>query len=697
MQAELQQFIEQADYYQGSVRELAPMLPADDAALDALIGETVAASDQLAFVFIVMAALGANRPVQARHLARGTMLMPDKHMLGLIAVHLTGDIAGPLVEAVTSLCLPTTELISTALFLAAHWQKAQDGGKLSSKLLGAARVAARNKNNGLYDLGLLQAIAAMSGDAGLQALLIERAQLKPGDPQIAAAEKAGTALGETMLRIWHGNPLDHVPQTRSKNLAEGFTMRRAVARTGRNEPCPCGSGKKYKHCCVAKDEERLRHSTNISGVTLAELRANPERYLTELDLEEYEASDVARFDPLKVAPELWQHYLANLCRAKLYDVCVAAMEKIGPSEKLVEPWENILIRVAQARRKDLVDRLLKLKPAGYHERLPAVDLFLGESDPTKMVATLEEVPLIVLGNNDLKDATGFPHTLLQSNLCALGILVARGMIPVLPPAEAAVMLDELLVARDKLGLPPDDPISDVLDQRAVEQHDEGKDAAALREAQSRLETKMQEVQRYRDSVKRLEQELHRRERLAAEKKPATPATPTVPVDEVALSQLRQKVKELKTSLTERHNERNELRRELQKAYADLEQVRESAAPVADRAQAESDRREDDLLLPEEMDGQQPVRAIECPPDFQQTLRRMPPAVARGTMAVLGRLAAGEPAAFMGAIRLKACPDILRRRVGIDFRLLFRLLPDRLQVVDLIPRQDLERKIKTLVG
>lgn len=25
-----------------------------------------------------------------------------------------------------------------------------------------------------------------------------------------------------------------------------------MARVGRNEPCPCGSGKKYKHCCEAK-------------------------------------------------------------------------------------------------------------------------------------------------------------------------------------------------------------------------------------------------------------------------------------------------------------------------------------------------------------------------------------------------------------------------------------------------------------
>lgn len=26
-------------------------------------------------------------------------------------------------------------------------------------------------------------------------------------------------------------------------------------RPGRNDPCHCGSGRKYKHCCLAKDEE----------------------------------------------------------------------------------------------------------------------------------------------------------------------------------------------------------------------------------------------------------------------------------------------------------------------------------------------------------------------------------------------------------------------------------------------------------
>jgi hypothetical protein len=35
-----------------------------------------------------------------------------------------------------------------------------------------------------------------------------------------------------------------------------------VARTtpnvGRNEPCPCGSGRKYKQCCLDKDETKAR-------------------------------------------------------------------------------------------------------------------------------------------------------------------------------------------------------------------------------------------------------------------------------------------------------------------------------------------------------------------------------------------------------------------------------------------------------
>jgi uncharacterized protein YecA (UPF0149 family) len=31
---------------------------------------------------------------------------------------------------------------------------------------------------------------------------------------------------------------------------EGVTVRRESPKVGRNDPCPCGSGKKYKKCCL---------------------------------------------------------------------------------------------------------------------------------------------------------------------------------------------------------------------------------------------------------------------------------------------------------------------------------------------------------------------------------------------------------------------------------------------------------------
>ena len=38
---------------------------------------------------------------------------------------------------------------------------------------------------------------------------------------------------------------------RQAAMADAYT----VSKTKRNEPCPCGSGKKYKKCCLPKHEE----------------------------------------------------------------------------------------------------------------------------------------------------------------------------------------------------------------------------------------------------------------------------------------------------------------------------------------------------------------------------------------------------------------------------------------------------------
>ena len=32
-----------------------------------------------------------------------------------------------------------------------------------------------------------------------------------------------------------------------------------LSKIGRNEPCPCGSGKKYKKCCIGRPHPVMRH------------------------------------------------------------------------------------------------------------------------------------------------------------------------------------------------------------------------------------------------------------------------------------------------------------------------------------------------------------------------------------------------------------------------------------------------------
>ena len=36
------------------------------------------------------------------------------------------------------------------------------------------------------------------------------------------------------------------------------TAPRQILKVGRNDPCPCGSGEKYKNCCIKKGESFLK-------------------------------------------------------------------------------------------------------------------------------------------------------------------------------------------------------------------------------------------------------------------------------------------------------------------------------------------------------------------------------------------------------------------------------------------------------
>jgi len=59
------------------------------------------------------------------------------------------------------------------------------------------------------------------------------------------------------------------------------------SKTGRNDPCPCGSGKKYKHCCLEKDQaaehEKFALAATAAAVTAAAEQKDMEDRIKALD------------------------------------------------------------------------------------------------------------------------------------------------------------------------------------------------------------------------------------------------------------------------------------------------------------------------------------------------------------------------------------------------------------------------------
>ena len=96
-----------------------------------------------------------------------------------------------------------------------------------------------------------------SGDLG-HALLDHVAALRLSAPgKEAAPELVASFLGdlEDVGRLAEGRVLGaHVralaPTFRERAKGRGPVLTRPAAKVGRNDPCPCGSGRKYKQCCL---------------------------------------------------------------------------------------------------------------------------------------------------------------------------------------------------------------------------------------------------------------------------------------------------------------------------------------------------------------------------------------------------------------------------------------------------------------
>ena len=690
----IRDIIHTSNFCHASVKQAAALLPEDDAELDGWIGKAVEDHDLDAFVYLVMPAIHLGRKVASRHVEGGLQLMPNPASCGCVLWHLEGEDVPERVMAGLARggVHPGTQ--ASAYYAVWRWCEERRDGTLPEGFVASLRRFCEAKYCPRDYQNLLAILTGHLRDGPMLATL----GLTLEGLEVEAVATVGRAVADAFMKSAKGPILDLVPAEPVVNHT-GFTMRRSVESIGRNEPCRCGSGRKYKRCCAESDRQRLSLSSDVAGKTREELRAAPTEFLSIARLEKLLPSEMARIDPLEIDEELVEPYLVKLACLGMFGEAAGAIEKLGWSGGIADAWMVVIRFATLAERKDIADRLMQVRgevTPGMQPLFPNTRLLLAKDDLADYLEVLEKLAMEVLRSGDDGELANVAFAILKSSVPALGILVTRGMIPVLPPKEALPLLENILATRFRLGLSDDEPYGEIVEMILARRSAAAsrKGAEALQLANQKLEAKAGEMRKMKQSLDELKHEIARRE------KPAVPRAANVreaaPVDEHSLQELRVKVKFLKDSLKERHEERASLRRDLEKTLTELEALRDQQArnePHPEPAGAIDP--EDSLVLAGEVEGNQPVRVIEFPKKFHRTLEEFPKQVGKGAMILLGRLAAGEPAAFTGIVRLKESPDTLRARIGIDHRLLFRLLPDSVQVVDLINRRDLESRIKQL--
>lgn len=430
---------------------------------------------------------------------------------------------------------------------------------------------------------------------------------------------------------------------------------------GRNAPCPCGSGRRFKSCCGNESRDRLPAS---AGTGLVQRNQHTAAHLTPLDILTRRTDQLARLDIRHIPEHLQAAWVRRMITGRAWPALIQALRTLDNCDPLIaESADHAALLAAPEVTRKLIglaeDRPL---PIRLWTRMTLV------SDPLEAVNLIEAATAKDLDRPPIETA----YALLASPWPHLGMAVARGVLPLCTEEQALPMLDELLEHRMRMGQADWDPIEDVL--LALLRPQEPASHRALQEAQAALADHQQtitEIEAQQQSLQREVQDLRdsaeHEDTLTREESDA----------------LRAQLHDLKQQLKQRHDERNSLRRALREAH------REPSAPTQP-AEAEPSA---DEGLEATWDGQ--LRLPAYTDAFADSIKRVPQGAARSAVQRLGEIAAGREGAFHDCRSLQGNPGLWRAKIGRSYRLLFRLQPEQVVAVDLIHRQDLEKRLRTL--
>ncbi len=640
----------------------------------------------------------------------------------------TGPRSKALVELVRSDRLPKGEIGRdiAALLLYVSWQL-RDDGDLRERIAWPVRRFLRHRP-GPRGVALLVWLANQLNDKNVTSVaedVLPNLLLHHGGV-LELAESVDQLLAEPVREL-----VKHIPMPESRSRMRVGLPLRAATKPGRNDMCPCMSGKKYKRCCQDKDDSAFSLSP-APGLSWDEYLMQAADTMTAQTVCCLSLRDLAMVDLRKLGRAPLVAAFRRFTSWRRWDLAERALERIlEHPDRVEEDADDLRIRLIAelAVHGEWTRARLHADKVRDKDALPRdhmVALALAEAGPSAF-QRLTDMALQVLHEADQDEAADLDLAYaLLNNAPALGILVARGCLTAERQFDSEFLLEQVEKARDRLNLPPGDPAWETWSALSMEREsaeDNEEDTSALNtltgqrgspgplgaavagapaettsdgassedSTHARLAEEIRALQAaLRESSTRagdLEQQLKVQEANAAAAVSAPPKLSHE--DPGAVRRLQAKVSELKTLIDAGNEERRDLRRKLATASG----TRSSSDERTLRAPRHVADDNDGLPIEMHVRGVLVPRVLRRAEDALHTVAAH---VAAEAMRTLGSLSAGERAAWRNVKQAKDMGfPLLMARVGIHHRLLFRVDEGVLEVVDLVSRENLDTTLKRL--
>ena len=503
---------------------------------------------------------------------------------------------------------------------------------------------------------------------------------------------------------------DLLPEHRPRTIVGGdYTVRRPIAKLGRNDPCHCGSGSKYKKCCYAKDQELLRDASQYAGTTRSELKSKPGLVDDPDVIYNMRAYELKRLRPSELSEnQLLTGYQCALeygLRELAFDMLVECEKRPGKHEFDTGHFEDLIERVLEAGDLELARRIRDHCKEYTWYRPHAIQFRFDLLENPEQFGPLEhDCRKSVSGALDEEVEGDEPLIRLVYDCAplypALAIVFARAAIVSNPDRhlDNEVLLDIIRDTRLDLDLEPwNDPaesLFDWIDDRTHLKEKAESENEEVKRLSTRLEVARTALAEKKQALRDMEQRVNEFGR-KPEKAPAPRRKDKAGVHaldgtgnqdrEETLQRLRLQVTGLKAEIGEQQEQRGQLRKMLAEERKKLSELLTRNAP-AERAGSE------DEVVVVEPSGKPTVP--EYTDAFRKICDSLPPNLAAKAILAAGRFAAREDAVWRQTRPIKRMPEHYRIRISRDYRMIVYWQPSKsLRILDVIPRQDLESWIK----